>query len=81
MRMLDEISDRKLDRVTLYLTRAEAQELRDSLGSILVNPRGNHAHVSSQDYRKELTVCIYDDATLDEHGFNERSKKLIKEDV
>lgn len=81
MRMLDEVSDRKLDRVTLYLTRAEAQELRDSLGSILANPRGNHAHVSSNDHQKELTVCVYDDATLDGYGFNERSKKLIREDV
>lgn len=79
--MLDEVSDRKLDRVTLYLTGAAAQELRDSLRSILANPRGNHAHVSSNDYQKERTVCIYDDATLDGHGFNERSKELIKEDV
>jgi hypothetical protein len=79
MRLLDEDSNKKLDRVTLYLTRSEAEELRDDLERILANPRGNHAHLSSKDFRKEITICIYDDTMLND--FNERSKKLIKEDL
>ena len=78
MRLLDEDSDSKLGRVILYLTKAEAEELRDALNGILKNPVGNHAHVPSEDYQKEITVCIYDETLLTR--FNERSIKLIKKD-
>lgn len=35
MRIHDEDSDRKLDRITLFLTNSEAEELRRDLGSLL----------------------------------------------
>jgi len=38
-----------------------------------------HTHLSSDDYRKEITVCIYDDARLD--GFSDRAKRLMREHV
>lgn len=79
MRMLDEDGDRKVDRLTLYLTQAEAEELRDSLEGVLKGPRGNHAHIPSADFQKEVTIVIYDDGQLDE--FDERSKRLILEDT
>lgn len=75
MRILNEISNQSLKNVTLYLTLSEAQELQDSLAQIIKNPTNNHAHVSSGDYQKEITICIYDSNNLDE--LNERSKKLI----
>jgi hypothetical protein len=78
MRILDEQSDRKLDTVTLFLTREEALQLRSDLDHLLAKPKLNHTHLSSEDYKKEITVCIYDEKDL--VGFHPRSTKLIKED-
>jgi len=78
MRLLDNDSDKSFDQVTIYLTKLEAKELVDSLENLINKPKGNHHHISSNDYKKEITVCIYDEKTLE--GFSERSKKLIIED-
>jgi hypothetical protein len=79
MRLLDEGSDKSINRVTVYLTKSEAAELYIDLKKIIDAPKNNHAHVSSEDYKKEITICIYDENMIDE-GFNDRSKKLIKYD-
>ena len=78
MRILDQDNDRSVNAVTLYLTKSEAAELRDSLEYILEDPVGRHEHTSSNDYAKEVTVCIYDPDHLT--NFDERSKRLILED-
>ena len=79
MRMIDDDSSKKLDNITLFLTMAEAKQLRGALNAVIEEPTdANHRHVSSADYQKEITVCIYDPENL--AGFNERSKKLILED-
>jgi hypothetical protein len=78
MRILDQDNDRPVNAVTLYLTKSEASELRDSLEDILADPVGRHEHTSSNDYAKEITVCIYDLDHL--ASFDERSKRLILED-
>ncbi|MBA3238187.1 MAG: hypothetical protein H0T62_07575 [Parachlamydiaceae bacterium] len=78
MRILDEVSDMSLENVILYLTISEASELRDSIDELLKKPLNNHGHVSSENFQKEITVCIYDLTNLDE--FNERSKDLIIND-
>ncbi len=78
MRILDENSDKSLENTTLYLTFMEASHLRDSLDQLLEKPLNNHAHVSSEDYQKEITVCIYDVNNLQD--FDERSKNLIIND-
>jgi hypothetical protein len=69
----------KLDGVGLYLIREEAIQLQSYLEQLLADPGMHHAHLSSYDYQKEVTVSIYDVANLE--GFDERSKKLIKEDI
>lgn len=79
MRLLNEDSDIKVDRLTLYLTREEALQLKSDLDQLLVTPHKNHAHISSKDRIKELTVCVYDETNLE--GFSARSKKLIRDDV
>jgi hypothetical protein len=79
MRILDEETDRSLNRATLYLTIAEASELRDSLDALIGDCLGRHEHIPSSDYSKEVTVCIYDMNDLND--FNERSKQLITQDV
>ena len=78
MRILNQDKDEALNRITLYLTMDEARELRDSLESLLAVPLGHHEHVPSEDYNKEVTVCIYDTTFLDK--FDNRSRKLINED-
>jgi len=75
MRILNEVSNQPLKNVTLYLTLAEARELQDSLAEIIKIKENYHAHISSDDYQKEITVCVYDEKKL--NGFDERSKKLI----
>lgn len=79
MRILDEERDHSVDRATLLLTRIEAQELMDSLQSLLANGKGQHAHVPSEDYQKEMTVAIYDPSRTD--GFNLRCQKLIRDNL
>lgn len=78
MRILDEDSDRKLDRIMIYLTKEEAQEMQDSL-ELLLYKKHHHSHINSENFDKEITVSIYKDTSL--NGFDERSKKLIIEDI
>ncbi len=78
MRILDESSDKSLKNVILYLTFAEASELKDSLEGLLKKPLNNHAHISNENLQKEITVCIYDVDNL--KGFNKRSMNLIIND-
>ena len=77
MRILDEVTDQSLSAIAIYLTTSEAEELRDSLEQLLKNWESRHEHVSSSDYKRQITVCIYDPENLE--GFDERSKRLITE--
>lgn len=80
MRILDNDTDKKIDNITLCLTRAEASELKDTLEDLLKSSKGNHGHVTDYESNKEITLCIYDQKNLDE-SFPERIKKLITEDI
>jgi hypothetical protein len=64
MRILDEVTNKSLKNITLYLTFSEATELLDSLAQIIKKPINNHDHISSEDYQKEITICIYDKKNL-----------------
>ncbi len=79
MRLLDEDGGKRLERVILYLTQSEAEQLKNDLEQLLLKPSQYHAHVSGDDYQKEVTVTIYQPGQLE--GFEERSKKLILEDI
>ena len=78
MRILDDESDKKLDNVSIFLTKEEAVQLRGYLNQLISNPALQHSHLSSADYKKEITVCIYKEDNLS--SFDERSKKLILHD-
>ena len=78
MRILDQFSDCALNNAIVYLTISEAIEFRDSLSEIIENPKNNHTHILSEDYNKELTVCIYDIQNINE--FDARSQRLIRDD-
>lgn len=78
MRIHDDDNDRRLNHVTLFLTKKEAIKLQGCLESLLSEPASHHEHLSDEEYKKEITVCVYDEQRLD--GFSERAKKIIKED-
>ena len=75
MRIYDSDDDKTIDNVTLYLTVDEARELHDDLAGLIDRPAGNHAHINSSDYQKEITMCIYDAKNLD--SFDEKTKKIL----
>ena len=81
MRILDGESNKPLNQITLYLTIEEVKKIKDSLEALLNRPRENHQHISSEDFTKEITVCVYDleDPNL-LNSFDERSIKLINFD-
>lgn len=78
MRILDNESDKKLDNVSMFLTKEEAVQLRGYLNQLLDNPALQHSHLSSADYQKEITICLYTEDNLS--TFDERSKNLILND-
>ena len=65
MRILDDESDKKLDNVTLFLTKEEVVQLQSYLNQLLENPKFQHFHLSSVDYQKEITICLYDEKNLE----------------
>jgi hypothetical protein len=58
MRIDDLKANGSLSGVGLGLTVSEARELRDSLDVLLGIPAGRHEHVSSADFKTEVTVWI-----------------------
>jgi len=78
MRILNDDSNEKLDTVSFFLTKQEAVQLHSDLEALIADPTKQHTHISSDDYQKEITVCIYDEKDLS--GFHERAKTLILED-
>ena len=77
MRILDEDVARSVSHVTLFLTKEEALELRSALDAVMQDT-SRHEHISSSDYEKQITVCVYTASTCD--GFSERSQRLIRDD-
>ncbi|HEY5235289.1 MAG TPA: hypothetical protein VIJ14_03850 [Rhabdochlamydiaceae bacterium] len=81
MRIYNVDSDQKVNKIVLYLTPDEAQEMKDSLELIInSNEKHHHEHVSDREsgYKREVTVCIYKEDNLS--TFDERSRKLILSD-
>lgn len=80
MRISDDVSDKKLDRITIFLTESEALQLESYLKQFLEKPKGKgfHFHLSSEDYEKEITVCIYDQKNI--NALHSRAQKLIHDD-
>jgi hypothetical protein len=81
MRIYNEDTDKKVDKIILYLTPDEAHELKDSLELIInSNKKYHHEHIPDRedDFKREITVCIYRKDNLS--SFDERSRKLILND-
>lgn len=80
MRIYNLDTNQKANKVILYLTPEEAQEMKDSLELIIADKKHQHEHISEREngFKREITVCIYRDDNLS--TFDERSKKLILND-
>ncbi|MBM3201871.1 MAG: hypothetical protein FJZ56_05630 [Chlamydiae bacterium] len=79
MRIYDLNADKKIDKVILYLTPDEAQQLKYALEQIIGdNKKHHHQHILDDDYKREITVCVYKDDNL--ATFDERSQRLIQQD-
>jgi hypothetical protein len=79
MRIYNAETDKKANRVTLYLTPDEAKEMKDALEALLGDSKKHHhEHIPDSDFKKEITICIYREDNLS--TFDERSKKLILND-
>ena len=78
MRIYSQDLDKPFNKLTLYLTDDEAQEVKDSLGLLLNNHKIHHEHIPERDsnFQREITICIYREQNLGE--FDERSKDIIK---
>ena len=79
MRILDEIRNESVNKITIMLNQSEALEFRDSLDSIIGKDKGHHAHVPSNDFKKEITIAIYDENNV--KCFNDRIQRLIVDDA
>ena len=76
MRIYNLDSDTKVNKVVLYLTPDEAEEMKYALEQIISdNKRHHHKHILDNEYKREITVCVYKEDNLS--SFDERSKKLI----
>jgi hypothetical protein len=81
MRIYNVDTDKKANKVILYLTPDEAQEMKDSLESILSNnQKHHHEHIPDRedDFKREITICIYQKDNLS--SFDERSRQLLLND-
>ncbi len=78
MRILDDELDKKLDLVSIFLTEIEIRHLIGYLKQLL-DKKIDHAHLISEDYQKEITVCMYDGSGVKK--FSARVEKLIREDT
>ncbi|MBS0615696.1 MAG: hypothetical protein JSR58_03995 [Verrucomicrobia bacterium] len=78
MRIFNDEADCKLDSVTLFLTERELRQLISYARQLIERPLADHHHLSSEDYQKEITICIYNEE--DSSNFSTRAQKLIKED-
>ena len=75
MRILDEKRNQAAERVSLFLTRAEAAEMRDMLEALLNDETNHHVHISDAEFEREVTIAVYDENDLS--LFHDRAKKLI----
>jgi hypothetical protein len=81
MRILDNKTEQSIKNISLFLTKAEASELRDTLDALLNNSDkdGYHLHLNDDDYLREVTFSIYSEKNI--NTFNARIQRLLKEDA
>lgn len=78
MFIIDDKAKKNLNRVTLILTKEEIRQMLGYAEQLLEdNISSEHYHLSNSDYRKEITICLYNPSMTDQ--FNPAIQKLINE--
>lgn len=79
MHIHDDESNEKLSCITMILTKSEVQQMLGYAKQFLENfPSSDHFHLSSDDYQKEITICLYNPESIE--SYSPRIQKLIKDD-
>ena len=79
MRMLDNETDQGLKDVLILLTRREAEWLRSAVTELLADAKQEHHHIMDmEDYSRELTVALYDEADAGINTYTARVADLIR---
>jgi hypothetical protein len=80
MYIFDDRAEKKIDKTSLVLTEEELLQLESYLKFFLKKSKDNglHFHLSSDDYQKEITVCIYNPENL--NALHDRVQRLIRYD-
>jgi hypothetical protein len=75
MRILNETTDSPVDNILLLLTRQEATQIISYLGELLSGTPGDHFHVESEDFQREITLALCEADDIE--TFSPRIKRLI----
>lgn len=76
MYMLDDESNKRIRSLTLLLTKDEIKQLLGYARQLLEDkPSSDHYHLSTEDYQKEITLCLYEPTKIE--NFQPRIQKLI----
>lgn len=79
MHILDDETDKTLKRITILLTKKEMRQLQGYVRQLLEEkPSSDHHHLSTDDYQKEITLCLYDPNNIE--AFQEFIQKIIQQD-
>ena len=78
MYIIDEDANKKIDSVIIILNKNEIQQLLGYAKQLLEEvPSSDHYHLSSDDYKKEITICMYNSESINQ--LHPEIQKLINE--
>jgi hypothetical protein len=78
MRMLDPHAKKEVHDLQLYLTTAEATQLRSELDTLLQDPESNeHFHLPSVDGGRDLSCSIVTKTKLASKGYTPFERKIL----
>ena len=65
MKILDLNSKQKLNNISIFLTKEEILQMKSYLDDLIKNPSHQHSHFSSEDYKNEITLWLYEINSID----------------
>jgi hypothetical protein len=81
VRILDNKAELSMKNISIFLTKAEASELLDTIEELIKNSDkdGYHLHLNDEEYSHEVTFSIYSEKNI--KSYNARTQRLLIEDV
>jgi len=76
MKIYDPVTKQVLNKVVLYLTPSEAEELGQSALDLAQSPPKHHHHIPDSEFQKEITVAVYTPENISQ--FDAHSRKVIE---